>query len=109
LVEDFVPDETGEKYDRMTAEQIRRDREYAERPFRKISLDPLFDALIADAMESIRESNFEIGVFRKCRETFRDSQNSVAYADMFIKTAQFQIERDYEDIQRWREWKTSCR
>ena len=105
MVEAFIPDETGEKYDRMTAEQIRRDREYEQRPFKEISLDPLFDALIADAMEGIKESNIEIGVFRKCRETFRDSPNSVAYADMFIKTAQFRIERDYEDIQRWRSCK----
>ena len=94
-------------YDQATADQLRQEREKADRPLTSgwTQLHELLDALEAEAMESIKESHFEIGVFGKCRETFSGSRVIVDSSDLFIRLAQCRIERDYDDIKRWRSYK----
>jgi len=95
-------------YDRETAEQIQREKEYAERPLKKGSMVPLLDALGAEALESIKEANFEIGVFLKCKETFK-TQDTKDMANYFINLARYKIEGNRDDISRWRSYKKESR
>jgi hypothetical protein len=107
----FTPAEKNRiaDYDRTVADQLRREKEYEDKPTKKPSLDPLFDALIAEAMESMRDANEEIGVFLKCKETFNGIINIADSADYFIRLAKYRIEENYNDVTRWRKEKESCR
>ena len=68
----------------------------------------LIKALEAEALDSIKEANFEIGVFLSCKETFK-TQYVKDMSDYFINLAKYKIEEDYNDITRWRTWeKESC-
>lgn len=107
----LLPDEQKryEAYEKACQDQARRDREYAERPFIKPSLAGLLDMLVAEAMDSIREANSDIGLMMKCKETFKGDQAIKDLTNYFCTLARYQIEEDYDDILRWREYKKSCR
>lgn len=97
------------EYEEIAAEEARQAKEYAERPFKRTGLGELLDALESEARDSIKEANIEIGVFLKCKETF-NTQYIKDMSNYFITLAKYQIERDYDDIQKWREWrKEYCR
>jgi hypothetical protein len=97
-------------YDQATAEQIRREREYAARPFKVTSLSPLLDALEAETLSGIKEAHSEIGLMLKCRETFRKSQAINDRVDYTVRMIRYQIEEDMEDVARWRSYqKELCR
>jgi len=64
----------------------------------------LIKALEAEALDSIKEANFEIGVFLSCKETFK-TQYVKDMSNYFIILAQYQIEEDHNDITQWRAWK----
>jgi hypothetical protein len=96
-------------YDKGVMEQIKSDQETADRPTKKASMDPLLDALENEALLDIREANFEIGVFLKCRETFK-IKTCQDYCDFFIRLARYKIEENLNDITRWRSYKKEfCR
>lgn len=84
-------------------DQLWREREYADRPLKKISLDPLFEALEHEAMETIRDANIEIGVLLRCKETFPSRHNSDR-VDFIVRMLRYRIEEDHSDIQRWRRY-----
>ena len=44
------------EYEKAVADQIRQEKEYAERPFRKTTLSPLLNALISEAKDDINAS-----------------------------------------------------
>jgi hypothetical protein len=64
----------------------------------------LLDALEKTAMEDIQEANFEIGVFLHSKDVF-PTQNVLDMATFFIIMAKYKIERNYNDIHRWREYR----
>jgi hypothetical protein len=98
-----------EAYEKACRDQARNDREYAERPFLKPSLAELLNALENEALDSIREANSDIGLMLKCKERFRGDQAIKDLTNYFCTLARYQIEEDHNDIQRWREYKKSCR
>lgn len=97
-----------EAYEKVCRDQVRRDREYAERPLMKPSLAALLDALEAEALDSIREANADIGLMLKCKERFKGDQAIKDLTNYFCTLDRYQIEEDHNDIQRWRDYKKSC-
>ena len=95
-------------YDKSVIDQNKQDREYEKRPIVKVSLDLLFDALINEAIDNIKEATFEINVFSKCKETF-NTQYTNDMSNYFIILAKYSIEDEYDNITRWRAEKESCR
>lgn len=91
------------EYDQDVEDQLRQEREYAKRPFTagKNQFHDLLDALEVEAMESIREANIEIGVLLKSKETFPSQHNSDRI-DFLVRMLRYRIEKDHEDIERWR-------
>lgn len=93
-----------EDYDRATADQIRREKESAEKPFKNTWLLNLLAAFENEAIESIKEMNSEIGMFLRCKETFK-TRYMEDMSNYLITLAKYQIEEDYDDIARWRSYK----
>lgn len=96
-------------YDEATEAQCSRDQEYAERPLKQsAALLDLLNALEAEAMESIKEANREIGVWVKCKETFK-ARSLTDQADFFIRLLRYKIEEEMENVARWRSYqKEAC-
>ncbi|MBN1830005.1 MAG: hypothetical protein JW884_12810 [Deltaproteobacteria bacterium] len=96
-------------YDDLCIEQARQAREYTDRPFKNTALADLLNALIAEAMQNIKEYTEEIALFMKCKETFKD-RASVDRTNFAIWMLRYKIEENHEDIYRWRSYKKeSCR
>ena len=64
----------------------------------------LLTALEAMCLSNINDYNVEIGTFLKCKETTKN-QETEARLDLIIFMTRYKIEENYEDIQRYREWK----
>lgn len=89
-------------YDQSVIDQVRREKEYSDRPAKKsTAYTDLLAALEAEAMDSIREATSEIGVMLKCRDRFKD-QTITDLTSYFITLAKYQMEEDSNDIARWR-------
>jgi hypothetical protein len=91
-------------YDQAEADQLRREREYADRPLQKVTLQPLYDALERETISDIAEINLDIGVLLKCGEKFKgDIEQRV---EMLVRILRWRIEENYGDIERWRKEKS---
>ena len=66
--------------------------------------DDLLAALEKEAIDNIREANFEIGVLLGCKETFK-TQYVKDMSNYFISLAKYKVEENFDDITRWRSYK----
>jgi hypothetical protein len=98
-------------YDQLCADQIRQDREYAERTLKKSSsFESLLDALEAEAMEEIKDALEDIGLLMKHREAHKNNREVIDSTNVSLWMLRFKIEENHNDINRWRSYKKeSCR
>lgn len=92
------------EYEEIAAEEARQSKEYRDRPLKNTWLPELLTFLEIEALDTIKEANFEIGVFLRCKDTFQTQQTNDT-SNFFITLAKYKIEENFNDITRWRSYK----
>ena len=73
-------------------------------PVKKKSwVEELLDYLKLMSLENIRDYQFEMSTFLRCKETTKNP-STAARLDLIIFMTRYNIEENYDDIQRYREW-----